>query len=87
LDVRAIGKKSGYQEEVECMKVIVDRDLCEGIGNCVAIAPGVFELDEENKVVATHIDSVSEEKIREAAESCPLEAIILQDDEGDQIYP
>jgi ferredoxin len=69
------------------MKVIVDRDLCEGIGNCVAIAPGVFELDEENKVVATNIESVSEEKIREAAESCPLDAIILQDDDGEQIYP
>ena len=31
------------------MKVIVDHDLCQGIGNCVAIAPGVFTLDKENK--------------------------------------
>jgi ferredoxin len=69
------------------MKVIVDRDLCQGIGNCIAIAPGVFQLDKENKAVATHIESVSQEKIREAAESCPLDAIILQDDEGEQIYP
>ncbi|MGP8153807.1 MAG: ferredoxin [Smithella sp.] len=69
------------------MKVIVDRDLCEGIGNCVAIAPGVFALDKQNKAVATHIESISQEKIREAAESCPLDAIILQDDQGEQIYP
>jgi ferredoxin len=69
------------------MKVIVDRDLCQGIGNCVAIAPGIFKLDEENKAVATNIESVSEEKIREAAESCPLEAIVLQADDGEQIYP
>jgi ferredoxin len=69
------------------MKVIVDRDLCQGIGNCVAIVPGVFKLDKENKAEATHIEDISQEKIREAAESCPLDAIILQDDEGEQIYP
>jgi ferredoxin len=69
------------------MKVIVDRGLCEGIGNCVAIAPGVFSLDNQNKAVAKQIESVSLEKIREAAESCPLDAIVLQDDEGEQLYP
>jgi ferredoxin len=69
------------------MKVIVDRDLCQGIGNCVAIAPGVFQLDKQNKAVATDIESASQEKIREAAESCPLDAIVLEDDEGEQIYP
>jgi ferredoxin len=69
------------------MKVIVDRNLCQGVGNCVAIAPGVFKLDKQNKVIPTNIESISEEKIREAAESCPLDAIILQDDEGEQIYP
>ena len=69
------------------MKVIVDRDLCQGIGNCVALAPEVFQLDKENKAVSTHIEDINQEKIREAAESCPLDAIILQDDEGEQIYP
>ena len=69
------------------MKVIVDRDLCQGIGNCVAIAPGVFKLDKQNKAVATNIESVSQEKIREAAESCPLDTIILQNNEGEQLYP
>ncbi len=69
------------------MKVIIDRDLCEGIGNCVAIAPGVFTLDDQNKAVATDVESVSQERIRQAAESCPLDAIILQDDDGEQLYP
>ena len=69
------------------MKVIVDRELCQGIGNCVAVAPGVFKLDKDNKAVANNIQSISAEKLREAAESCPLNAIILQDDHGEQIYP
>jgi ferredoxin len=51
------------------------------------MAPVVFKLDKQNKAVATNIESASQEKIREAAESCPLDAIILQDDDGEQIYP
>jgi ferredoxin len=36
------------------MKVKIDRDLCVGIGNCVAVAPTVFLLDNEKK--ATVLD-------------------------------
>ena len=69
------------------MKVKVDRELCIGITNCVAVAPTVFEMDAENKAVVTDISSVSEKKILEAAESCPQNAIIVEDDQGRQLYP
>lgn len=69
------------------MKVIVDRSLCVGIGNCVAVAPSVFKLDEENKAKVLDISSVSEDKIMSAAESCPVNAIIVEDDQGNQLYP
>ena len=69
------------------MKVIVDRSLCVGIGNCVAVAPSVFKLDEENKAKVLDISSVSEDKIMSAAESCPVNAIIIEDDQGNQLYP
>jgi ferredoxin len=69
------------------MKVVIDRDLCTGIGNCVAVAPSVFKLDGSNKAVAGNQQSVSEAKLRQAAESCPLNAVILLDDQGEQIYP
>jgi len=68
------------------MKVKVDRELCIGVSNCVAIAPTVFELDDENKAVVLDPDSVDEETLMEAAESCPENAIIVEDDEGNQIY-
>ncbi|KKU52538.1 MAG: hypothetical protein UX72_C0004G0019 [Parcubacteria group bacterium GW2011_GWA2_47_10] len=32
-------------------KVVVDRSLCIGAASCIAVAPGVFELDAENKAV------------------------------------
>jgi len=69
------------------MKVRVDRDLCRGLGNCVVLAPTVFRLDEANKAVITDPNSVDEGRLIEAAESCSENAIILEDDEGRQIYP
>jgi ferredoxin len=69
------------------MKVRVDRDLCVGIGNCVAVAPSVFKLDSENKAVVLDVSSVNEDKVTSAAESCPLNAIIVEDNEGNQLYP
>ncbi len=69
------------------MKVRIDRDLCIGVGNCVAYAPTVFALDEENKAVVLAPSSVDDETLLEAAESCPENAIIVEDDEGRQLYP
>ena len=69
------------------MKVRVDRDLCIGVSNCVAIAPTVFKLDEENKAVVLDPSSVDDQTLLEAAESCPEQAIIIEDDEGHQLYP
>jgi len=69
------------------MKVKVDRDLCIGVGNCVAYAPTVFALDEENKAVVLDPSSVDDETLLGAAESCPENAIIVEDDEGNQLHP
>jgi ferredoxin len=69
------------------LKVRVDRELCIGVSNCVAVAPTVFELDDENKAVVLDPGSVDEKTLMEAAESCPEDAIILEDDDGNQIYP
>ena len=69
------------------MKVRIDRELCIGISNCVAIAPSVFQLDKENIAVVIDPSTVDKKKLYEAAESCPQNAVILEDDEGQQLYP
>jgi len=69
------------------MKVTVDRDLCIGLGNCVAYASTVFALDKENKASVIDPKSVDDKTLLEAAESCPVSAIIIEDDAGHQIYP
>ena len=69
------------------MRVKVDRELCIGVSNCVAVAPTVFILDEERKAVVLEPSSVDDDTLMEAAESCPENAIILEDDQGNQLYP
>ena len=65
----------------------MDRDLCIGIGNCVAFAPSVFALDADNKAVVLDPSSVDEFTVLESAKSCPEQAIIIEDNEGQQLYP
>ena len=69
------------------LKVKVDRDLCIGVGNCVAFAPTVFQLDDKNKATVLDPSSVDDDTLFEAAESCPENAIIIEDDEDNQLYP
>jgi ferredoxin len=57
------------------------------VGNCVALAPTVFAFDEENKAIVLEPASVDDDTLLEAAESCPEDAIIIEDDEGLQLYP
>lgn len=68
-------------------KIYIDRDLCIGAASCVAIAPDAFELDDENKAVLKDQKAVDDETLLLAAQSCPTKAIIVYDEEGNQIYP
>jgi ferredoxin len=65
----------------------VDRTLCFGFGDCVDTAPGVFALDDEEKAIVLDPDADDLDLILEAAQNCPVDAIIVTDDQGDQIYP
>lgn len=63
------------------MRVCVDSELCGGCGPCVDICPDVFELNEDGLAVV-NFDEVSEElheACREAADSCPTEAISIEE--------
>ena len=95
--------KDGMEKSKKIAKMIVDRDVCISAGTCVAATPGVYRLDEENKAVFIRKDgkdtsdttspnelkdeSATNEDLLLAAQSCPVQAIILYDKEGNQIYP
>ena len=69
------------------LKVKVDRLLCIGTADCVAIASDTFELDDESKAVVKKQNGDSDEKILQAAKTCPVLAIIVEDEDGNQIFP
>ncbi|CAN5818818.1 hypothetical protein BH20CHL1_BH20CHL1_09630 [soil metagenome] len=69
------------------MRVSIDREKCVSAGNCVVTAPTVFMLDDEQKALLLDADSVDDDVLWVAAEMCPTEAIVLESDEGEQLYP
>ncbi len=75
------------KKPLKISKIVVDRDLCIGAATCVTIAPGTFQMDDENKAYVVDLQGHDAETILLAAESCPTKAIFLYDEEGKQIYP
>ena len=70
------------------MLIIVDQDLCIGAAPCVAIAPSVFQLNEENKAYVVDPKSLDDETIILSAEACPVRAIFLyKEEDKSQIFP
>lgn len=69
------------------MKITVNKELCIGAGTCTVIAPEVFEFDDNLKAQVKDPNGASEDLIIDAAKSCPVLAIILEDENGKQIYP
>ena len=65
----------------------VDRQLCYGFGDCVDSAPAVFALDDEDVSVVIDPDGAPLDDVVEAAQNCPVDAIIVTDEQGNQLYP
>ena len=69
-------------------KVEVIRDKCISAASCVAIAPGVFELDEQGIAIILSQDGNDDQTKLLAAQSCPTAAVIVTDTEtGQQVWP
>ncbi len=69
-------------------KIEIDRDLCIGDGACVGEAPEAIEMDDENIAIVRDPGGNSDEEILQAAQVCPVDAIILTDNEsGEKVWP
>ena len=74
--------------KVKNLKIYVDRNLCIGAATCVAVAPKSYVLDSEAKaVILQSVDEDTEQNIIDGAKSCPVAAIIIEDDKGNRIFP
>lgn len=65
------------------MKIIVDRERCDGNGVCMGIAPEVFDVDDNLYLhVAETIPNDPEllARVRQSVTSCPVLALKLIED-------
>ena len=70
------------------LKAWVDRDLCIGAATCIAVAPKTFILDSDAKAIFLDTTrSDTSENIIEAAKACPVAAIIIEDENGNRVFP
>jgi len=67
--------------------ITIDRSLCAGYGDCVGLAPDVFEQDAEHISVVIDPEGADDETILDAARACPVDAITVVDEHGDQDWP
>lgn len=70
------------------LTVKIDRLLCVGFGDCIEVAPEAFEFDGEG--IATfrrEADEVEESRLVEACDLCPVDALVVVDEDGVQLVP
>jgi ferredoxin len=63
------------------VKILIDRDLCQGHGVCVTEAPDVFRLDEEGSLAVLLEEPPEEHRdaVANALRYCPTGAISLEE--------
>jgi ferredoxin len=61
----------------EPMEVRIDWDRCMGSGNCLFWAPETFDLSEDGHAIVVDAAASGEDRLRIAAEGCPVGAISL----------
>ncbi len=61
----------------------IDAAACAAHGDCEAIAPEVFAIEDVAVVIGTGPDDL----VLAAARACPSVAIVVTDAEGERVYP
>ncbi|MEV5713403.1 ferredoxin [Amycolatopsis mediterranei] len=61
------------------MEIGVDRQLCEANAVCVGLAPGVFDLDDEEELVIQPgpVPPDQVERVSVAVKTCPKNALFI----------
>ena len=62
------------------MRVVVDYDLCESNAICMAVAPEVFEVDDDDNLNLLQEEPPEElrPKVEEAVRRCPKQALSIE---------
>ena len=61
------------------MRIVVDLNRCQGLAQCVPLAPDVFKLlGDEALVYDPNPEESQRQRVARAVASCPVQAILLE---------
>jgi ferredoxin len=68
------------------LTVRIDRLLCVGFGDCIEVAPQVFEFDDEGIVTfRPEIPEFEDDRVIQACDICPVDALSVFDEDNNQL--
>ena len=76
-----------HERVVGGLRVRIDRTLCVGFGDCVTASPEAFILDNEDIAVFRAPETVDRACLVKACASCPVDALTVWDESGEQSVP
>jgi ferredoxin len=61
------------------LTIVVDRERCEGLGMCEAMADDYFQLDDDDTmtILDDHPSAADRDRVHAAVEACPVMALRL----------
>lgn len=63
------------------MRIVANKDVCVGAGQCVLTDPETFDQSEDDGTVIVLVEKpLDVEKAREAVSICPSQALSLKDE-------
>ncbi|OGC70096.1 hypothetical protein A2415_00665 [candidate division WWE3 bacterium RIFOXYC1_FULL_39_7] len=81
------GQNEFTKNENSKVRIKVINELCISAATCIIQAPNTFDLDDDGIAYVKEGTWDEAQTIINAAASCPTTAIIIEDMQGNQIYP
>jgi ferredoxin len=76
------------ERRVGGLTVRVDRLLCVGFGDCIDVAPDLWEFDADGIVSFREpLPEVDRDRVMGSCDVCPVDALSAHDDGGTQLVP
>ena len=75
------------EQRASGLRIVIDRTLCVGFGDCVDVAPDAFALDGDGIAVFVNPAQVERERLLRACACCPVDALTVYDENDEQVVP
>ncbi|MFQ5882508.1 MAG: ferredoxin [Candidatus Methylomirabilales bacterium] len=76
------------ERKIRGLTIRIDRRLCISTSNCMKVAPEVFEFDDENICAYKEsLPDIERERLIDACDVCPVDALIVIDENDKRLVP